>query len=535
MGAVPKLSAAEYAELPRRTKADLERIIVEEARTNINVMAAYAFQIKNQPIHEFQHAIIDAQKSRFNTWDAPVEHGKTTQHLILRPIYDLGQNIHEMIALVSSSPDLPRNALKVIRAHIQENERLQRVFPHLKIAEKTKSSLILERPRSTQKDASIVAMGIEGAVLGRRWTKLTTDDILRFATTWTEHEREKIWQRVIRELLGRLTSRATHTDVGTPWVGSDARHKLRRRPGYVFLRFDGWTGEVRDIVGRLVKTFEGGLWPEPTFDRVTGTEFGWPRERLERARREMPGHEFDRQIRCIALSAAMEIFGVHLDACKKLGQGIQMREETAFDGKVRIASRRPEPSWRMVFTGVDLAIEKHEASHDTAFYTGAIADRQKHVIELRRGKIEGPNIIRNMIDIVSRYPMHLGFRVESNQGQKYLKQFIDEPGVLEALGATPEEADRIRIYPHMTGKNKMQEGIGVRAMNLDFERKRWPIPCDDDLGSCALIQEWVDGLKAFDPVSHSDDMVMASWLFWEQTRDFGVGGGNWERFGIFVP
>jgi len=515
-------------------RSDLERAVVEDARVNVNTFSRYVFGVKNQPFHKFLNGIVDGNSLK-NTFDAPVEHGKTTQFSVIRPLFQIGKNPYELMALVSSSPDLPRRALKVIRAHVRENERLHRVFPNLRLVENTQSSITCERPRSTIKDASVVAMGIEGAILGRRWTWLITDDILRFGSIWTEAERNKCWERLSRELLGRLTARARHTDIGTPWVASDARHKLRRRPGYTFFRFDGWTGDVFDINGKKIRTFEGGLWPETYIDEVSGIEFGWPRWRLEEQRRSMVGHEFDRQIRCQPISAALQIFGNHMDACKKLGQGIVLREELLHNGRVRLAGRRPEQSWRNIFTGVDLAINKAEAAHDTAFFTGACEDRTKHVLELRRGKIEGPDIIRNMIDIVRRYPLHLGFRCESNQGQKFIQHFAEEPGMLEALGATPEEADRIRVFPQWTGANKSSESVGVRAMNIEFERRRWPIPCDTDMGTCDLVQEWIDGLKEFDPVTHADDMVMASWLFWEQTRDFGGTGDTWSRFGIYVP
>lgn len=514
--------------------SDIERKIVEAARTDISTFSRYVFGVKNQPFHRFMNGVIDGPALK-TTFDAPVEHGKTTQCSVIRPTFQIGKNPYELMALVSSSPDLPRRALKVIRSHIKDNERLHRVFPNLRLSENTTSSITVERPRSTIKDASVVAMGIEGAILGRRWTWLITDDILRFGTIWTAHEREKIWERLSRELLGRLTARARHTDIGTPWVATDARHKLRRRPGYTFLRFDGWTGEVFDVDSKRIRTFEGGLWPEIYVDEASGIEFGWPRWRLEDLRKSMAGHEFDRQIRCMAISESMQIFGTHMDSCKKLGQGIEMKEELSHGGRVRLAGRRPEKSWRYIFTGVDLAIEKRDAANDTAFFTGAAEDRMKHVLELRRGKIEGPDIVRNMIDIVRRYPQHLGFRIESNAGQKFIQHFMEEPGLLEALGATADEADRIRVYPHFTGVNKLQEGIGIRAMNIEFERRRWPIPCDADMGTCELVQEWVDGLRGFDPINHADDMVIASWLFWEQTRDLGVGGNDFSRFGIFVP
>lgn len=520
----------------RKEKADLERLVVRSARNDINVFMHYVLRTRNQPFHRLLNRIVDDPERRRITFDAPVEHGKTTQFLVARPLFQLGRNPYELIAAVSSSPDLPRRAMKVIREHVETNERLHRVFPKLKLVESTNQWITVERSKSTVKDASMVGIGIEGNILGKRWTYLITDDILRFASTWTEASREKIWQRLIRECLGRLVAKSKHIDIGTPWVATDARHRLRRMAGYFFLRFDGWTGEVFDVNGKKVRQFEGGLWPNLVRDPITGIEFGWPRWRLEDLRRQMPGHEFDRQIRCMALSAAMQIFSENLDFCLRLGQGLRLQEETASNGRVRVAWRRPERNWRNVFTGVDLAIDKKDASADTAFYTGAVEERKKHVLELRRGKIEGPDILRNMIAIVRRYPTHAGFRVETNQGQRYIAQFAEEEGMLEALGATKEEADRIRIFPHTTLSNKTQEGIGIRAMNVEFERRRWPIPCGEEMELSPLVQEWVDALKNFDPVDHPDDMVVASWLFWEQTRETDYfGDSTWGKFGIFVP
>lgn len=520
--------------LSRSELREAERKVVEAAREDINVFTRYVFGIRNWPFHVYLNSIVDGPKRKV-TFDAPIAHGKTTQFSVIRPIFALGRDPFEQMALVSSAPELPMRALRVIRNHIEENERLHRVFPKLRLEESTQKSITVARGRTTDKDASIAAMGIEGQILGRRWSWLITDDILRLDTTYTDASRVKVWERLTREVLGRLDPKGRHTDIGTPWVATDARGKLRRMASYTFLRFDGWTGEVFDINGRKVRQFEGGLWPELVKDPISGREQGWPRWRLEEARRDMPGHEFDRQIRGIVLSGAMGIFSDYLDFCAKLGRGIKMQEEMAINGKVRVAWRRPEPSWRNIYTGVDLAIERKDTAADTAFFTGAADDRQRQILELRKGKIEGPDILRNMIEIVRRYPLHNGFRCETNSGQKFLKQFTDEPGLLEALGATAAEADRIRVIPHFTGRNKAAEGVGIRAMNVEFERKRWPIPCDDELVCCELVQEWVDALKTFDPLAHSDDMLVASWLFWEQSREAWVGTGDFGKYGVYVP
>ena len=521
-------SAMSRAEIRR-----LERRAVELARVDFRAFARYVLRLKNQPFHDYMNAIVDSRQRV--TFDAPIEHGKTGQFSIARPLFELGRNPNQLIAIVSATPELPRRSLGVVRQHLEENDRLKAVFPRLRLVEDAKFAITVERPAGLAKDASIVAMGIEGAILGRRWTWLVTDDILRLATTWSDHEREKTWQRLAREMFSRLTLASKHVDIGTPWVQNDARHRMRRLPGYLFLRFDGWSGQCLDSAGKEVASFPDGLWPEVTIDPVTGIKYGWPRWRLEQARDSMPGYEFDRQIRCVALSEAMDIFWKHLDHAMELGRGVRMDE--AVDGRVKICWREPEPHWRHIFTGVDLAIKKAESANDTCFYTGAVEDRTKHLIEIRRGKMDGPDILRAMISIVRHYPDHRGFRVETNQAQEYILQFAREPGLLEAMGASKEEAARIDVFPHVTSSlNKDKEGIGIRSMSVEFERGRWPIPCDGDRLPCELVQRWVDGLRAFDPVGHADDSVIASWLFCEQARAFGMGGStDWQRFGIYVP
>lgn len=509
-----------------------ETAVVEAARQDIGTFAAYVFGLKRLPFHEFMHSLI-ARHPRI-TIDAPFEHAKTTQCSIILPLFALGRNRNHLIANVSSTSELPRRSLGVIRRHLEENDRLKRVFPGMKMVEDTNFSITLDRPRGMSKDPSFAAMGIEGALLGRRWTMLISDDILRFNTVWTEHEREKIWKRLTAECLSRLTLGAPHYDVGTPWVQNDARHRLRKLPSYVFFRFDGWTGDVYDAGGKLIHQFPGGLWPEVCTDPMTGIQYGWPRWRLEEARANMEFYEFDRMIRCVAMSDATESFGSHLDACLELGRGIKLQEETT--GKVDIAWRHPEPSWKYAFSGVDLAIDKRESAADTCFYTGAIDGRSRHLLEIRRGKMNAPEILRSMIEIVRRYPsIHRIFRVESNAAQQYLLQMVQEPGIMETLGATREEAARIEVTPHATTANKNMQGIGIKSMSLEFSQRRWPIPCDENRIPAKLVQKWIDGLRGYDPISHADDSVVASWLFSEQCRLLGVGGTQWDRFGISAP
>ncbi|TFG62788.1 MAG: hypothetical protein E4H28_07240 [Gemmatimonadales bacterium] len=518
--------------VPARIMREREQKVIELARVDQAVFNRFVFGIVNQPFHDYMNALAD--KHRYTTFDAPVEHGKTVQFSICRIAREIGLDPFHTIANMSSTPLLPKRSLAVVRQTIEENENYHKVFPKVRLKESTKETLVVERKGGVVKDPTLRAMGIEGNILGSRWSLLITDDMLRFNTTWTEHERKKVWRRFTGECQGRLEADSRHIDIGTPWTITDARHLMRKLDGYLFLRFDGWTGRVYDINNKLVKEFPGGgLWPKYYTHPVTGKRHGWPKERLLSLKKRMPGHEFARQIECVALSAAMAIFDKHLRRCAEIGEGIEMSRED--DGDVRIAWRHAHPSWRYIFTGVDLAIDKQSTSADTAFFTGAVEASVKHPLELRRGKIEGPDILRQMIYIVRRYPMHCGFRVESNAGQMYIKQFADEPGLLQAIGASDSEAAKIRgcIQAHFTGANKADNSLGIRAMTADFERGRWVIPQMDG-EQVDVVSEWTDSLKNFDPTGHPDYMLMASWLFWEECRGH-TGNSDWDKFGVHIP
>ncbi len=526
-----KATYLESEDLPLRDLRDKEQKVIAMARVNQSVFNSFVLGIEDQPFHAYICGL--AEKHQWATFDAPVEHGKTIQFSVCRILREIGLDPYHTIANLSSTPKLPKRSLGVIRKQIEENDNLHKVFPNLKLVENTKETITVERKGGVVKDPTVSAMGIEGNILGSRWSLLISDDMLRFQTTWTEHERLKVWKRFTSECQGRLEADSRHWDIGTPWQATDARHKMRKLDSYLFLRFDGLTGNVHDLRGKIVKQFKGGLWPEWSIDRITKKRYGWPKERIAKLRKKMPGHEFDRQIRCIALSEAMAVFGQHLERCADIGEGIPMMRQD--EGRVRVTWRPADPSMRYIFTGVDLAITKQDSSADTAFFTGAVDQGVKQILEVRRAKIEGPDILRQMIQIVRRYPLHAGWRVESNQAQKYLLDFADQDGLLELLGATTEEARKIRdcISPHYTGANKTDNSLGIRAMTADFERGRWVIPqMDGEMEE--MVSEWVESFREWDPTAHPDDMLIASWLFWEQCRGF-TGNTQWEQFGIWVP
>lgn len=463
--------------------------LVELCRSDVNAFIEFVFKIKQQPFHRKLQEL--ANQHPYLCIDAPVEHGKTQSLSVGRVLWLLGNNHNHSIAIVGNAVEHPMRCLGVIRQYIDESEELHEVFPDLKLKQDTKNEITIERGTSVHRDASLIALGITGTIIGRRWTGVILDDIQDFENTWTHEQRLKLWKVLESTVLNRVTQGGFVLDIGTPWHIEDARHKLRRLPGYKFVRFDATEN----------------LWPETYTDPQTGIVWGWPPERLEMKRRQMSVLEFDRQFRCIASSGSFAIFNPDaIEGCLMLGRGLRLS--------------RPAPDGVAVTTGIDLAIKKQDSADKTVLVTGTVVDGIKEVLEVRRGQWELTEIARQVIDTVRRYPNHYGFRVESNAAQAYLLQVLNNHTIMESLGASKRDLERIRIYPHYTGIKKYDPMVGIRALAADFDHRRVKLPCDMQGVPEMPVADLITGFLAWDPMAHTSDEVMAYWLWCEHVKNF---------------
>jgi len=522
------------------------KVAVAAARVDASCFAEYVHEQVQHPFHDLLHWL--RKHNPRLCVDAPVEHGKTTQFDIIAVEHELGLNPSHQIGLFSNSGAIPARAVRAVRDTLESNERYHEVFPHVELIKSTGEQLYLRRPAGLGAiHPSLIGIGIQGSIIGSRLSIIILDDILDFQNTWSENERAKLWELLQSTVLNRLLANGSLWDIGTPWHVEDARHKLRRLPGYAYAHFDAEDGLYYRLNGKRRPIPDGneiGLWGSVYVDPISGNTFGFPPERLAEKKRQMPVREYMRQFRCVALAGALEIFSpAAMEYSKSLGRQyyfpLRWFKEEEFDrGKVRCTWRPAEDPKDPIITGVDLAISKKETAHSTAFYTGTPKGGRRILLEIRAGQMELAEIARHVIRIVRRYPNHRGFRVENNQAQDYLVQVLNNADLMRALGATEIDLQRLSVRAHTTtATNKLDPVTGIRGMALAFEQGRWPIPADESDFCPGLVGEWYDGLVAFDPTSHPNDIVMASWLFAEECRVYGEGAstGTWGRWGMFVP
>ena len=491
----------------RQIKRELaRREFYEFCRRDINTFIEYVFDVEQQPLHEEWQLLWNTK--RRSSMDAPIEHGKTFQCSIALPLFRLGNNLHENIAIIGNAPENPEACLDVIINHINNNDRVHQIFPKLELDTVRKEYILAKRPLSNDKEPSIRAIGVGGSIIGKRYSGIVLDDIQDFDNTYSETERRKLWTRLESTILGRLIQSGWIADIGTPWHLEDARHRLRKNEDVEFYRYD-----AMDM-----------LWPKQSIDPRTKKVYGWPLERLMQKQRTMSQMEFDRQFRCKASAGSIAAFTAEtLQPSLDAGHGLQIGVGGTLDPSV------------VVVSGIDLAISRRHTGDRTVIFTGQVRNGVKTPLDVRVGRWEIEEIVRQMLEVIDMFPNHRAFLVENNAAQDYLLQVLGNTDMLRVLGARDYHLNRLRVEPFTTtAKKKMDEQTGIRSMSVDFRQGRFVIPCDTNGVMSDHIYEWYNSLTDWDPLTHTNDILMASWLFSEMARRFwSKGDGDlWDRFGV---
>ena len=89
------------------------------------------------------------------------------------------------------------------------------------------------------------------------------------------------------------------------------------------------------------------------------------------------------------------------------------------------------PSGYRVYTGVDLAVQKHAAADWTVMFTIIVhPDGTREVLGIERDKMSGPEIITRLFDVHRRFQSICV--VENNASQEFIVQFAQQAGGLRA-------------------------------------------------------------------------------------------------------
>ena len=414
-----------------------------------------------------------------------VESGKTQQLSIGRVLFELGRNPNLRVVIIKNTQEDAKKILATISNHIIHNTRLREVFPNLKpmLGAPWNTEQITVERRHGIKDPSVRVIGPEGASLGARIDFLVMDDLLNQENTRTQNSRNKSYNWIKGTLMGRMSNgmngRFKIVFIGNAWHPDDAMFRLAK---------DGWTHGVYPVRDPITRK---SLWPER-----------WSDERIKEAfsPRGMGPLEAARALDCVARTEEASRFRQEwINAC--LAQGKNMEFPYSLDQLPE--SERPKTI--RTFTGVDLGVGK-ELTHDwTVLFTIMVLEDGKfRVLQIERGKWTSPEIIEKIRETHYRYNSTI--LVESNAAQRYIVDFVRD------------KYKKIPIKPFTTRgtktvNNKNHPEFGVEGIANEMAGRMWVIPSDSD--GRPLNEEtkaWIDGMLYYDPLGHTDDLLMASWI-----------------------
>jgi len=455
-----KAAVQHQCSLARLHPALFSSVVIKDERSGNGITLA--------PIHTAWHALAN-DHDRLLLW-SHVESGKTTQMAIARALYELGRDPTTRIAIVSNTHTQAEKIVHSISRYIESSPELHQVFPKLVRSEPWTSSQLFVKRTTYSKDPSVQAFGVHGNVLGARIDFLILDDILDYENCRTPASRKDLWDWYHSTLAGRLTAGARVVCIGTAFHPDDLLHRLAALPGWSAYRYP-----VLDEAGQP-------RWP----DR-------WPPERIAKKRDELGPLEFARQMLCVSRDDAEARFKREwIEVALKRGEG-----------KSLCYGLSAVPSGCRVYTGVDLAVQRHSASDWTVLFTLVVTpDGSREVLGIERGRWSGPEIISRIFDVHRRYQSIC--IVENNAAQDFIVQFA------QAQGAS-------FIRPYTTGRQKASPEFGIESLATEMAAGKWIIPNQGGRVE-PVLDPWISEMLYYDPAGHTGDCLMASWFATQGAR-----------------
>jgi len=337
---------------------------------------------------------------------APRGHAKSTCVTVNYPLWMLGNNPNLRIIIASDTVSQASLFLRQISHTIEHNKSYHDIYGHLKpdIQDKWTDTEVIVKRDQNLKDASLLALGVGSATIGRRADLIICDDIVSEDNCATELQREKLKTWFYKVLMPVLDPDGAVIVVGTRWHYHDLYSELLEKPQYT---------------QKVYKAIEKGkaLWPAR-----------FSLKKLEEIKNEIGSIIFN----CQYLN----------DPSGLRGQLLKLDWLQYYD---------VAPPDMRIYQGVDLAIsERAEADYTVICTIGVDAQNNIYVLDFYRDKLSFPMQVK-AIHVQAEIHKPLKIAIESNAYQKAMSQQLRQMSMLPVVETktTKDKITRmIALSPH---------------------------------------------------------------------------------------
>lgn len=413
----------------------------------------------------------------------PVYHSKSALVTVKSTVYDLVRDPNSRHIIVSASQDFAKTQLYSIKQWLSNPELYEGCAGNLiedfgpffnETSTDTQTKIYIAGRMSSEKDPSVLALGIGNQIYGRRADRIIFDDI---ATLENQRNPEMVIKQlewIDKQALSRIGRTGKAIWVGTRIRPGDIYTSLVDRDGYTVIKYPCILDEEAQTT----------LWPE---------HFPFADAALRRA--EMRPEEWQLVYQNVDTPGLGSSFPLEvLEECKD-------REHVV--GRV-------DPNWKL-FAGLDPAGGGKQSGYTALQLLGFDRDSGDiYVVDMVNVRaLKAYQLKDQILDWAHTYSL-TELRVESNGIQNQLVQYNKEL-------MTPLTQMGVRVVPHHTGTNKWDSTFGVEAMAPWFYNRKIHIPWGN-ADSQRRMQTMIEQFTGF-PLALRSDLVMAMWFAWLGVKD----------------
>jgi hypothetical protein len=459
---------------------------------------------------------------------APRKHGKSTIYSYLRPVYRLCCHDGFRILLVALNQTMADKFFYAVKTEFEENERIIADFGDLRRGI-TDEGLLLEKKsggrwtsnlfylrrhgEATLKDPSMESAGMRSGVTGSEFDEILIEDPQDEDTVRSARRRQQDKEKLDNLIENLLAVDGRACVCMTRKHAQDYASYLEGNPRWVVSEQKGiirypkkWHANYEVIDGKKVATsitIEGKdrgevLWDDPENPN------SWPIEKLLLKEAGMLPHIFKREIQNeIKKAAAIDLFPLvviqrNYDEAQGLGA-----QTLPYNGT------RDVFRWIVVgadFGGVFDEVGAREAAEtgDTNYNFYVAVGMREHggmflrqILDYHHSRGIGPDQQLAELEAICNLWRAYMAVVEANLHQR-----------IYALAL--KRKAKIRVMPHVTGKEKWDLDEGVPGMALDFKNGLWVLPRGDP--ETRRRMDVVEGELMDWGTGGHDDCVMGLWM-----------------------
>lgn len=400
------------------------------------------------------------------------DHGKTWFWTFAYPLWKAVHLPNKNGFIFSDTQKQARRILEDIRSEIENNPRLQYLYPPRGMQGRKWSADEIKMANGHK----IFARGFGTRVRGAHPYWIVCDDVLNDETAWSDATRTKQTEFFFNAVTNMIVPGGQIVVVGTPFHALDLYYDIKENGQYLFKRY-----------AAIDEKTKKPLWPER-----------YDIHRLAARRKEIGAIRFTREFMCLPVSDDMSLFPSWLF----VGTSVEQPQ---------LKLGMPRKFWTdagiELFMGVDFALSSSVKADFTVLWVmGLDKSGNRWLVDIVREQGLSYQAQKSLIVAYGRKYDPAMIFLESNQMQRiWGDELIQETDLPITKFIT-------------TGQEKHSLEKGLPSLRVLLENKKVKIP-RGDARSVFLTEMWKSEMQGFtwkdgkvESIAAHDDMPMAFWI-----------------------